>query len=311
MLALPWPLDPVIGQIFKGFAYDGRAWQKAKPSPFATWSNVQVFKSSGRYTPSDDLVYVVVECWGAGGGGGWATGDLDGVTVYATAAGGGGSGGYSKSTIPAGLVIQGADVVIGAGGIVSAGLVGGGNTATPTSFGGLVVANGGGDAQAFDGTGNVAAAHGLAGIGAAPGVGDVTMPGAAGGMWAAIKVNLAVQHLDGVVPGLGGQLFGGAQWPPRPWLYTNANGMNGLPNSGAGGGGAQVQGGSQATMFGGAGGSGLCVVTEICSTDTEGPDPGPPITPPSNWPPGVPFNVNVRAKVIRDPNPQPIVEPVK
>lgn len=297
MIAAGWPLTPVIGQVVKGFAWDGRAWTKTKPSPFATWSNVQRFTASGRYVPSDDLVYVVVECLGAGGGGGWASADLDGVTVYSTAAGGGGSGGYSKSTIPAELVAQGADVVIGVGGLVSAGTAGGGNTATPTSFGGLVIANGGGDAQAYDGSGSLPGAHGLPGMGAALGVGDIVQPGAAGGMWAAIKINIAVQHIDGAVPGLGGQLFGGARWPNPPWIYTSQNGMDGIANTGAGGGGAQINS-TNTTTFGGRGGSGLCVVTEICSTDTESPGPEPPGP---GRPPGVPVNLNVRAKVMNVP----------
>lgn len=311
MIGPAFPLAPILGQVFKGFAYTRQGWTKAKPRTAASWTNVQVFRSSGTYVPSEDLLYAIVECVGPGGGGGWATGDVDGVQVYATAAGGGGSGGYSRSTISADLLVQGADVVVGAGGIVSAGVIGGGTTAGVTNFGGLVIAMGGGDAQAFDGVGNVVGAHGAPGAGAPAGTGDFTMPGASGDMWAAISVNIAVQHLQGARPGLGGQLFGGARWPVPPWIYTNAGGMNGLPNSGAGGGGAQVMGGSQATMFGGAGGTGICVVTEFCGTEDGGPGPEPPIVIPPGWPPGVPFKVNLRAHVVKDPNPPPVVEPVK
>lgn len=312
MQGLAWPLTPIIGQVFKGFAYTRQGWTKAKPSPFATWSNVQVFTASGRYTPSDNLVYAIVECIGPGGGGGWATGDLDGITHYSTAAGGGGSGGYSKSTLPAELLIQGADVVIGVGGIVSAGTIGGGVTATDTSFGGLCVAHGGGNAQAFDGSGTVASAHGMPGAGALAGTGDLAEPGAAGGMWTVVNINIQTQHLVGAAPGLGGQLMGGARWPTplagSSWLYTSTNGSDGLPNTGAGGGGAQINGGP-GTMFGGRGGSGLCVVTEICSTDTESPGPGP-IEPPV-WPPGVPVNVKARVAMFPADPCGPHVEPVK
>lgn len=297
MIAAPWPLAPVIGQVFKGFAYDGKAWTKAKPRAVSYWTNVQVFRASGRYVPSDNLIYAVVECIGPGGGGGWSSGDLDGVTVYSTAAGGGGSGGYSRATLAAAQVSQGADVVIGAGGIVGVGVIGGGKTSGDTNFGGLVVAYGGGDAQAYDGAGNIAGAHGAAGLGGAVGVGDIALPGAAGGMWAAIKINLVAQHLDGMAPGLGGQLFGGAAWPVPPWIYTSVGGQNGAPNSGAGGGGAQVNGGTNTTTYGGAGGSGLCVVTEYCGLNIEPEPPGPE----PGWPPGVPVRLNVKAAVMEEP----------
>lgn len=308
MLGAAWPIQPILGQVFRGFAYNGRSWVQSRG---AEWTNVQVFTTSGRYTPSEDLLYAIVECIGPGGGGGWATGDLDGVQMYATAAGGGGSGGYSRKTLPGELLVQGADVALGLGGLVGLGTIGGGMTAGTTSFGGLCVANGGYDSQAFDGSGIVSGAHGTPGAGAALGVGDVVMPGAAGEMWRTTNVNIAVQHLVGAVGGLGGQLFGGALWPVPPWMYTNQNGMDGLANSGAGGGGAQVNIGSTGTtMFGGRGGSGLCVVTEICGTEGNGGGGPGPIEPPTGWPPGVPFNVNLKARVVYDPN-GPHVEPVK
>lgn len=296
-----WPLAPILGQVFRGFAYNGRSWVQSRG---AEWSNVQVFTASGRYTPSEDLIYAIVECFGAGGGGGWATLDVEGVTAYPVAAGGGGSGGYSRKTLPAELVIQGADVIVGAGGIVSAGTAGGGQTAGDANFGGLCVAHGGGDAQAADGTGTLPGSHGLPGVGALPGTGDIVLPGAAGGMWATVNINIAAQHLVGVAPGLGGALFGGAAWPVPPWLFTNVNGVNGAANSGAGGGGAQVNTGSTTvTMFGGSGGSGLVIVTEICGTDGNGgggPGPEPPGT---GRPPGVPINVNAKVALIEEPWP--------
>lgn len=300
MNALAWPLTPVIGQVFKGFAWDGKAWGRAKPRLVAQWTNVQVFKTDGRYTPSDDLLYAIVECIGPGGGGGWCAGDLEGVSMTPTAAGGGGSGGYSRSVLPAEAVIQGADVAVPIGGIVSVGTVGGGVTAGDTSFGGIVVAHAGGNSQAFDGAGTIPSAHGLAGAGALPGTGDIALPGAAGGMWATGNINLSAQHLVAAIPGLGGQLFGGAAWPVPPWLFTNQNGRDGVANSGAGGGGAQVNVGSVATTtFGGRGGSGLVVVTEFCGTDDGGgPDPEPPGP---GRPPGVPININAKVALTHVP----------
>lgn len=301
MNALTWPVTPIIGQVFKGFQYDGKTWKKSTAGPRATWQNVQVFTASGRYEPSDNLVAVTVECIGAGGGGGWCAGWADGITIYPVAAGGGGSGGYSKRTLPASEVAQGADVIVGNGGVCPLGQAGGGVTGTDTSFGGLCVAHPGGDAQSLDASGLAGSGHGLPGHGAAIGVGDFCEPGAAGDMWAAIKINFGVQHLDSVRPGLGGQLFGGAKWPAyvgTSWLYTDANGENGLPNSGAGGGGAMIN--IQATTkFGGQGGSGLVVVTELCSLDTEGP-PGP-IQPGPSRPPGVPLNLKIKAAVSHVP----------
>lgn len=295
-----WPLAPTVGQIVSGFVYDGRSWRRTRG---AEWSNVQVFTASGRYTPSEDLIYAIVECIGPGGGGGWASGDLDGVTVYSTAAGGGGSGGYSRKTLPAELVIQGVDVIVGNGGLVGVGTIGGGMTAGITNFGGLCMAMGGGDAQAFDGSGNIAGAHGSPGMGAVVGVGDFVMPGSPGGMWTAITVNLVAQHLPGAAPGLGGQLFGGAAWPVPPWIYTSIGGRNGAANTGAGGGGAQVNGGTNTTTYGGQGGTGLCVVTEICGIENGG-GPGPEPPGPGR-PPGVPINVNAKVALMNVPPGEP------
>lgn len=304
MLAAAWPLEPILGQVFRGFAYDGRQWRKARG---AEWSNVQVFKTSGRYTPSEDLLYVIVECFGAGGGGGWCQRLPAAISGFA-GAGGGGSGGYSRKTLPAELVIQGADVVVAPGLTLGAGQAGGAY-AVDTSFGGLVIAKGGQNANAYDGAGSIPgqSQFGQPGQGAPVGTGDVTLPGACGYPFTV----LAQWQADGTPTffpqaGLGGTLFGGNVKIPDQQIGQQQNGMNGVPNSGAGGGGGQA--GSGTPAFGGTGGSGLCVVTEICGTENGGPEP--PITPPSGWPPGVPFRVDVRARVVHDPNP-PTPEPVK
>lgn len=284
-----WPLSPVLGQVFKGWAWNSRAWVKAHG---AEWSNVQVFTASGRYEPSDDLIYVIVECLGAGGGGGWC--QPNGVSGTC-AAGGGGSGGYSRKTLPAELVVQGADVFVAQGGIVSVGTAGG-NFAADTTFGGLVIAKGGGNAWAYDGNATVETGlYGAPGPGAPAGIGDLALPGACGEPWGSVYNSQGAITADRA--GLGGALFGGnaINTTQVNWPFVNQSGSNGAANTGAGGCGGQVWTGSQ-MMFGGVGGSGLVIVTEICGT--EGGGPTPPIDPvPPGWPPGVPFRVDMKAAV--------------
>lgn len=306
MLGAAFPLEPVLGHVLKGFAYNGRSWVKTRG---AEWQNVQVFTTSGQYVPSPDLLYVIVECIGAGGGGGWAARGT-GVLSGNAGAGGGGSGGYSRKTLPAEFVIQGADVIIAAGGLVGFNATGW-QYALDTTFGDLCIAKGGQNAMPYDGLGvtGVVPSFGQPGLGAPVGTGDVAMPGAGGEFWRTLTSWQTSDTAVYLAGGMGGQIFGGNTYPVASWNpNSNVNGTNGVPNSGAGGSGGIT--GSNTTALGGAGGSGLVIVTEICGTENGGgPGPEPPVPP--GWPPGVPFNVNLRAKVVQVPYVPPEPEPVK
>ncbi|MBN7120347.1 hypothetical protein BSU01_01260 [Erwinia billingiae] len=101
--------------------------------------NVQIFTVSGKYTPTPGTTSVVVEVQGAGGGSG-GIGSAGGSTV--SMGNGGSGGGYAKSRLSTGFT----------GGIqITVGLGGSGGNLAPTngsdgglsSFGSLIVANGG------------------------------------------------------------------------------------------------------------------------------------------------------------------------
>jgi hypothetical protein len=251
----PFPLNPVVGQRWLGWVWNGAQWVQTPASGMQVLCTV--FNASGPYMPSPGLVSVQIECIGGGGGGAGNSGSAG----EGAAGGGGGSGGYSRKTLPATLVAGGVVITIGAGG--AAGQAGAsylGGQGGVTSFGALCTANGGlGGGQ---GT-----ASGAGGPGAAPGVGDIVSPGAAGlsGLQGALDAVIWIHA------GAGGALWGGNQ-PPEEVANATAYPASAFPggagasNTGAGGtGGAasRIAGGSA----GGAGGSGQCIVTEYCWAD--------------------------------------------
>ncbi|HBO5585615.1 TPA: hypothetical protein L4556_002035 [Pseudomonas aeruginosa] len=100
--------------------------------------NIQVFNSSGVYTPTPGTKSVIVEVQGAGGGGGGAAA-TDSTSTSVSGSGGGGS--YAKARINSGF--SGVTVTVGAKGAGgAAGPNAGGNGGT-SSFGALVSAPGG------------------------------------------------------------------------------------------------------------------------------------------------------------------------
>lgn len=109
------------------------------PAPLNTGRllNVQVFTSSGTYTPTAGTNSVVVEVQGAGGAGG-GTPACD--ASHAALGGGGGSGAYAKSRLTSGF--SGATVTVGAGGTGVSNA--NGNAGGTSSFGSISAPGGGG-----------------------------------------------------------------------------------------------------------------------------------------------------------------------
>jgi hypothetical protein len=243
----PFPLNPVVGQRWLGWVWNGSQWVQTPASGMQVL--VQKFVASGPYMPSPGLVSVQVECWGGGGGGGdviWES-----VTL-AQGGGGGGSGGYSRKTLPAALVAGGVVITIGAGGAAqTAGGV--------TSFGALCTANGG-----AGGAGTGAGSQG--GTEAAPGIGDIAFAGSPG-MNGPVETFASLTTLS-TSGGMGGALIGGNRIV-AVGAGAAAPGAYGWPNQGGGGGGGAIN--QMATnpgvQLGGIGGSGLCIVTEYCWAD--------------------------------------------
>lgn len=209
----------------------------------------QLFTSNGTYTPPAGLQYAIVECVGGGGSGGSTFGNA----TSGAAGGGGGSGGYSRGTLSAAQIGAAQAVAVGQGG------PSGGGNGQPSSFGALVVANGGIAGSNNDGT----SIFGGGGPGAAIGTGTLTTPGAAGltGISTFVPTEApAAQSL--AYAGKGGQIYGGDKGPQVTSPGGAFPGPSGSPNTGAGGNGA-ISNEVAAAQPGGAGGSGFVYVTEF------------------------------------------------
>lgn len=104
--------------------------------------SVQTFLASGTWTKPENGTLAIIECWGAGGGGG-----------YGIRYSGGGGGAYVRGTIPLADLGATETVTIGAGGAAGAsGATTGGNGGN-TTFGAHVTAYGGGGGSADYGGG--------------------------------------------------------------------------------------------------------------------------------------------------------------
>lgn len=122
--------------------------------------SVTVFNGSGTWTKPSGCTTVVVEAVGGGGGGGGA----EGGGAQASAGGGGGGGCYVKCYITSGLGST-ETVTIGAGGSAGGAVAGYGGAGGDTSFGALVVAQGGdGGAGMNAGTSLITATGGAPGV---------------------------------------------------------------------------------------------------------------------------------------------------
>jgi hypothetical protein len=211
----------------------------------------QTFTASGTYTPSAGLLYATIECVGGGAAGGGSFGTTGGAIVGA----GGGSGGYSRKMASAASIGASQTVTIGAGGTgVSNGT---GNAGGDTSVGTLCIGKGGsGGAAGVTSLGGRSAG----GAGGIAGTGDYTAAGAHGGDACSSTIT-SVSLLSGT----GGSSFfgGGAGGASVNQVGAHVPGYAGAANTGGGSGAAAV--GSTSNDTGGAGGSGVVIITEYCS----------------------------------------------
>jgi hypothetical protein len=265
-----FPPNPSVGQRHGSWVWNGSRWSCS--APVGMQVIMTFFPASAPYTPSPGLVSVTAEGMGGGGGGGSAGPVPAGTTDFVIGGGGGGSGGYSKVTLPASAVLGGVNVVIGPGGTpggqnASPGQIqdGTGGDGGPTSFGAMLVANGG-----LGGTGNNAnqggmTQNGFGGEGGAAGVGQIAWNGSPGftGVYQALPTAFGTgAALQG---GRGGNLgFAGGPNVTFAWNGQSANGVWAAANTGAGGGGSIISDVGGGPLEGGAGGSGWLLVTEYC-----------------------------------------------
>lgn len=207
--------------------------------------NCQVFKSSGKYTPTKGTRFIIVEIVGGGGAGG---GCQVGYPNNAACGGGGMSGEYVKARVDNPTVTT---VTIGYGGTGASASVGApGGT---TSFGNTIIAKGGLG-------GNVLAE------GTAPGVvgpyGAYIEPGFTGAniIGSGSGYNSPGVRFSGslAIGGPGGDsILGAGAWAQAiVGEGINANGYGG------GGGGACVYGGATQRRAGGSGMAGIAIIWE-------------------------------------------------
>ena len=209
-----------------------------------TQVNIQTFTSSGTYTPTAGMQYCIVECVGAGGGAGGSN------TPPGSCGAGGGAGGYCKNVFSAAAIGASKAVTIGTGGAggVNAGAPGAGGA---TTFGALLTANGGGAAQA---TSNSSARgfNYIGGTGGTAAGGSVNIQGGAGAN-SCYALDSGLLYVFGLSGNGGSSYFGGGGLGG-----TTSNGANGAAYGSGGGGGNN----SSVGATGGAGASGLVIVTE-------------------------------------------------
>lgn len=257
---MQFPPNPIVGQIYLNWVWNGSAWVCKAAGPVAM---IKTFTTSQTYFPSPGCTYVLVDVWGAGGGGGGARLILASGTA-AVGGGGGGGGAHSRSVINAGILNSGVIITIGAGGA-------GGIGATPTnggaggdtSFGALVTAHGG--SGAF--TGQIASPNfilGYGGPGGPKGAGDLSVTGNNGGIGGYITQPPTV-GVDFIFGGMGGSApsLGGVGQQSSGFIGGTGvfNGNPAVGPGAGGGGGTSDTSGTHAN--GGAGGPGLVSVMEF------------------------------------------------
>ncbi|CDM57206.1 hypothetical protein LPU83_1534 [Rhizobium favelukesii] len=207
-----------------------------------------VFTASGTFTPHADMIYCIIDCYGAGGGGGGAA-----LTTSNTINGAGGGGAGAKSRKIASKADIGASqaVSIGAAGTAGSSAPGDGGNGGTSSVGTLCTAPGGSGGKAAG-----AGSSGLGGAGGVAGTGDLSLPGCPGvtGFRSGTTLTIVYMRQGGDAAdsvGFGGPLLLGAAGAPA--VGYSAGGSGGSDYSGGG------------TKAGGVGANGLVVITQFCA----------------------------------------------
>jgi hypothetical protein len=223
----PVPVDPPVIRI-QTFVYTG---------------------GSQTYTPHAKMMYATIECWGSGGGGGGAV--VASTAGQAAAGGAGGAGGYSRKTVSKSTVGTSQTVTVSAAGGGGSAGNNAGSAGGDTSVGTLCVARGG-SAGSGNAGGSLNGSSG--GAGGVAGTGDIAAPGMDGAS--------AVTYTHVTFPRGGSTLVGSGGAAPQAG-GAKSDGGNGTGYGSGGGGGIAPNGTSNAA--GGAGTTGLVIITEFCS----------------------------------------------
>ena len=210
--------------------------------------NIQVFTTSGTYTPTVGMVYCIIEAVGGGGAGG---GSVANASKYSSG-GSGGAGEYRRGVFSAADIGSSVSITIGSGGTGNSGSSGG-NGGT-TVFGSLITSNGGSGGLSSGSLSSSAFSQG--GLGGTGGSGGSLVvngnPGDPG-------MTVGGGSLNG---GTGGNsYFGGAALAPidnNPIGAVSGNSATGYGSGGSGSAGAV----NASAQTGGNGSDGIVVVTE-------------------------------------------------
>jgi hypothetical protein len=257
MTALDFPTSPVAGQEYNGFVWDDvvGAWKPFNIGNYGfKYVDTVYFTSSGTFSKATYpwLRAIRVKCQGAGGGGGGVA--TTGASQVAFG-GGGGGGVYAESFI---TDIAGLDASItvtrGAGGAGGAAGNNAGSAGGNSSFGSLVVGDGGlaGGGGASVGSSNTQPYLLFTFAAKGSGTGDLIIPSAQG-----VTIPCWRADFNNSVSGGGSHYGAGAT---TTGTVSGANGNNAaLGHGGGGGGGVNCQ--NQGTgRTGGAGGNGIVIV---------------------------------------------------
>lgn len=220
-------------------------------TPHGSLLNVQVFTSSGTYTPTTGTNSVIVEVQAPGGGSGGTATTTSGQSAVS---GPGGGGAYAKVLFTSGF--SGATITIGAAG--SAGTAGnGGGTGGFTKFGSLITCNGGwgGSGAAASSTAGVTFVTGVTPLPTITGA-TVTILSKAGSSAGASGVIVTPGSLSWSGPGGNSVLGEGGTG-----IYNNNVGQTGV-GYGSGAGGTNSQS-AIAGQVGAAGQPGIIIVYEF------------------------------------------------
>ena len=215
--------------------------------------NIQIFTSTGTYTPTAGMTYCIIEALGGGAGG--ASAVAAGSTLISGGSGGG-MGAYVKALYTAATIGTSQVVTIGAGGGSDAD---GGTTTVGT----LVTANGGIKGNTTVAAQSIFALGGGGGTGSASSsVASVSFTGNAGG------VAMGTAGIGGpyVITGGAGapSVFGGSQTAVGTnTAATRTNGLSATSYGAGGGGGIVVSDNSGLGATGGSGFKGIVIITEF------------------------------------------------
>jgi len=232
---------------------NGQAGNPIIASPAFDSVNIQVFNIAGSFTyvPTNGMVWVKVEIVGGGGGGGGAAV----ANIEAACGSGGGAGAYAVGWLTNAQIGINQPVTVGAAGTAGNTSGSNGGTGGTSSFGSFISCTGGvGGLGQTTGTFSGLLIGGVGGTASGSGI-SFSAPGQQGGIGLWYDSTILLSY--GGTGGSGVYSVGGTQVGAS--TATAAAGNNG--SQGGGGSGPYIMG-QNVGRAGGAGGVGLCIVTE-------------------------------------------------